>query len=403
MTTRPFLDRRHMNSDGTYPVKIALRDGGRNAYVPTGISVEERHWDKATGKVTGHPMRARYNLRISECLLEVEKTLERMREEGRMRGIDIYGIRDEVERARREREFGIPRGDTLFLECFREFAETKGTEGTRGVYEGTLRKLEAYEGCDERTVFGDIDPSWLSDFEAWLTETMPSANSSSIHLRNIRALFNYALSEGLTEAPYPFRKFKIRSGPTKDRSIPVETLREFFECPCTEAQARYRDVFRLSFLLCGINIVDLFRLTTIRMGRVEFSRAKTGQPLSIGVPPEAMEIIGKYRGTNHLLVMADKCGNYDNYLHRLNDSLKRIGQTYNPHTKKWEGDAVVPDISYYYARYSWATLVAELDVAERTIGAALGHSTSKTVTSIYTRVDMKKKVDAANRKVHVPD
>ena len=34
-----------------------------------------------------------------------------------------------------------------------------------------------------------------------------------------------------------------------------------------------------------------------------------------------------------------------------------------------------------------------------TIGAALGHSRGKTITAIYVRTDMRKKVDDANRKV----
>lgn len=56
-------------------------------------------------------------------------------------------------------------------------------------------------------------------------------------------------------------------------------------------------------------------------------------------------------------------------------------------------------MTYYCMRYSWATIAAELDIPERTVGAALAHSTAKSVTSIYIRVDMRKKIDAANRAV----
>ena len=83
----------------------------------------------------------------------------------------------------------------------------------------------------------------------------------------------------------------------------------------------------------------------------------------------------------------------------MNKNLQEIGMTYNRHTKKWEGSPLFPDITYYWARFSWATIAAELDIPEKTIGAAMGHSTGKSVTSIYIRVNMRKKTDEANQKV----
>ena len=51
----------------------------------------------------------------------------------------------------------------------------------------------------------------------------------------------------------------------------------------------------------------------------------------------------------------------------------------------------------YWARHSWATIAAELDIPKETIAAALGHSSS-TVTDIYINFD-RTKIDRANRQV----
>ncbi len=54
-------------------------------------------------------------------------------------------------------------------------------------------------------------------------------NSISIHLRNIRAVFNYAIDNEETEL-YPFRKFAIEKEETRKRSLRPEqlaTLRDF--------------------------------------------------------------------------------------------------------------------------------------------------------------------------------
>lgn len=52
----------------------------------------------------------------------------------------------------------------------------------------------------------------------------------------------------------------------------------------------------------------------------------------------------------------------------------------------------------YWARHSWATIAASLDIPNETIAAALGHSYGNRVTSIYINFD-EKKIDAANRSV----
>jgi integrase len=56
-----------------------------------------------------------------------------------------------------------------------------------------------------------------------------------------------------------------------------------------------------------------------------------------------------------------------------------------------------PKLSTYWARHTWATIAASLDIPKETIAHALGHG-STTVTDIYIDFDMKK-VDDANRKV----
>lgn len=54
-------------------------------------------------------------------------------------------------------------------------------------------------------------------------------------------------------------------------------------------------------------------------------------------------------------------------------------------------------IIIHYARHSWATIAASLDIPKETIAAALGHG-GNSVTDIYINFDQKK-IDEANRKV----
>ena len=405
MRTKFYLDIRKRRSilvtedeeNELYPVKIAINHGGSSAYIGTGLSVKKSQWvsKPSPGRVTGGPNSAKINILLAEKKLKIDKTLEELREKGELRGRSVSEIKSLVEKLLEANEDG----EVPVLDCFDKYIGLKRREGTVAVYKATISKLKAYRDFTESMTFRSVTPSWLAGFEEYLAETSPSANARGIYLRNIRTVFNYALAEEWTKAQYPFKKFKIRKSPTKDRSLSREDLRALRNARCNKAVEKYRDLFLLSFYLCGMNLEDILALKEIKGGRVEVERIKTGQPLTIKVVPEAMDIISKYKGDDGHLISLGAGVNYRNFQHRVNRYLKEIGRTYNTHTRAWEGESLFKDISFYYARYSWATIAAELDIPERTIGKALGHSTSNSVTSIYTRVDMRKKIDDANRKV----
>ena len=216
-------------------------------------------------------------------------------------------------------------------------------------------------------------------------------------MRNIRAVFNEAIDEEITSF-YPFRRFKIRPVATRKRNLKVDDLRTLFNYPCEKHAANYLDIFKLMFMLIGINCVDLTHLKEIRDGRIEFYRAKTNRLYSIKVEPEALEIIERHKGKNYLIDILDRWKNHKDFNLKMNRTLKNIGpvervglggkKIYHP---------LFPEITTYWARHSWATIAASLDIPRDTIAHALGHG-NNTVTDIYIDFDQEK-VDKANRRV----
>jgi integrase len=146
------------------------------------------------------------------------------------------------------------------------------------------------------------------------------------------------------------------------------------------------DLFKLSFYLIGINIIDLLHLNNIYKGRVEYNRAKTKRLYSIKVEPEAMAIIEKYRGKDYLLSYMDTNVTYRTVYKHLQKTLAESKDMFG-----------VDELTTYWARHTWATIASELDIPKDTIAAALGHG-GNSVTDIYINFDIKK-VDEANRKV----
>ena len=94
----------------------------------------------------------------------------------------------------------------------------------------------------------------------------------------------------------------------------------------------------------------------------------------------------------------DVYSDYRYFVKRMNTALKQIGETTRSGLGgKKDRKPLFPELSSYWARHTWATLAAELDIPKETISAALSHSTDDT-TSIYIRFN-RKKIDEANRKV----
>ena len=285
-----------------------------------------------------------------------------------------------------------------FTAYFQNFIDGKENKGTKGVYKHTLDKIRSFDPDVDMKRFEDIDLKWLTDFETFCAKTA-SKNARNIHLRNIRAVFNNAIDYEITSA-YPFRRFKIRPEATRKRSLTVDELRKLFDYPIEEYAEIYRDMFKLIFVLIGVNTVDLHALKSItKDGRIEYKRAKTGRFYSIKVEPEALEIIKKYQGTNGLLCIADRWSDSRNFRHQLNKALQRIGEVERRGrggnkiiTAEFEG------VSSYWARHSWATIAYEIGIPKDVIAQALGHSDGHDVTNIYIREDVRK-VDEANRRV----
>ncbi len=290
---------------------------------------------------------------------------------------------------------------TNLSDYFQIFSSRIKKRSTLESYEYTLRKIAAYTDIEHLSIT-DINVSFLKDFDSWMTDTC-SVNTRSIHMRNLRAILNGAIDEGLMSSDrYPFRKFRIRSEQTAKRSMTVEEFKEFISYTCQEHQRKYRDIFVLSFLLAGINIVDLLRLPNQeKLDRIKYRRSKTGIPTEVIVVPAAQEIIRRYRGNELLLCFGERYQNHKDFLHRMNENLQEIGPVESIERRR-RGKIIIetrkmplqPHLTSYFARHSWASFAADIDIPDAIIDMALAHKSPYPMSDIYIRRNMRKIDDA---------
>lgn len=389
ITTKFYLDTRSTKKDGTCPVKINITRNRKVFYINTGFYCIVENW-VGNQFSNAEPNHRAKNVRLRDMMNKVEKVIFELDEAGKENHTTDKQLKNLIE----SKLFGTDPSKITFLECMDKFIATKTREGTIKVYVHTFNKVKEF---DEGATFNTINKDWLIDFENWLIRSGCKINTISIHLRNIRAVFNYAIDNEYTTL-YPFRRFKIKKEETAKRSLSVEELRKLRDCGVEEYQEKYRDMFMLMFYLMGINAVDLFSLPPLKGDKIIYHRAKTNKLYEVKVEPEALAIIEKYKGKDYMLNVLDGYKDYHDFLHWMNVGLKKIGKLERVgRGGKKVIDSYFPEISSYWARHTWATIAAELDIPKETIAAALGHS-SNSVTDIYIKFD-KRKIDEANREV----
>lgn len=376
--------RGNVDKQGTAPLLIAVNHASSTCYIPiAGVRLKPNQWDARHKKVVKHPQADTIN---SVAVTTLGKATEAVMKLGNVRGMTTAKVRDMIA------EYIYPSDDidTGFMAVLQSYMNQCDRPNTADKFKQTQTHIKRWLGSKGARAlqFGDIDAEWLQNFDRYLVTYCPSVNSRSIHLRNIRTIFNHALNKQLTSASYPFRQYKIKSAPANPTPLTLKQMRLLWgHHPHNTAQAYALDIWRLVFALIGINMTDLANLKNISQGRINYTRQKTGRLYSIKVEDCAKSLIKAHRGKNYLV---DILEHYK--------SIHVATSMVNRHLKDIAGELGLPPITTYTARYTWATLALSIDTPIEVISQALGHSYGQAVTLGYIMPD-RRKVDDANKKV----
>lgn len=393
------LDTRRALKDGTYPVQIVVGHG-TNIYLGTNIYVSADDWDSTTKRHIGKGAK-RVNDALTTMLTSVGNRILELIESGQWRKLTRPQIRELLTNLDLDKPtVGVP----SLYDLIQKTVEGRASN-TKYIAKTAIARLNKYCGDCTKITCEQITPAWIDDYNTSLSDL--SVNTRAAYLKVVKRAINYALDRDIT-VNNPFRHYRIKTEETRMRVLPVEKMRLLLNLETKYHYTEYRDMFLLSFYLIGINMADLAAMTAdnIVNGRLEYKRAKTGKLYSIKLEPEALAILEKYKGENHLLSCFDRCTNARAYQGTLDNALARIGlpeydKAGKVVTAKNGQQKMIPidkKLTWYWARYSWATYAADLDIPKDTISEALGHSHGAKVTGIYIKYN-RDKVDAANRKV----
>ena len=380
--------------EGEYNVKIRVTHKGKVRYIGTNYYVTPGQIDD--GEIVHHGSASMYNIQLRNILNLYERKI--MDLGGQVNYMDIRAL---VNHLKGVDQLGRD-GDFFFLSSqIIASLRSAGRESYAASVEYTISEMRAISGPS--LLFSEVTTEYLERFRTAQRIAGKGVNTTNIHLRNIRMIYNRGIDTGKVDlGSYPFRRFKIKPAKARDRDLEIDDLVALRDADLQLlSQRRARDLFFLSFYMCGLNFKDLLyaKKEDIVRGRLVVDRIKTDQPLSIKITPQAQEIIDRYAGNKFVLSILEE------KLKTASPSRKSIlhkdviSQT-NAKLKDIASDLKIPyKLSTYFARHSWSSIAFnECEISEDIIGLALGHASPRKVTAGY----IKKKyaqVDRANEAV----
>lgn len=267
---------------------------------------------------------------------------------------------------------------------------------TAETYATTLRSFMRFrQGRD--CLLTDLTSELVQCYEAWLYASGVVPNTASFYLKRLRAVYNKAVAQGLVVQQYPFTQVYTSKAKTVKRAISKNLLRKIATLDLSDnsSMSFARDLFLFSYYTRGMSFIDMayLRKTDLRDGVLTYCRHKTGQILSIRWEPCMQQLLDRLgTGGDYLLPIIRSAEtarhDYQRAQQRVNYALHRLSEEYG----------IVPALTMYVARHTWATRARDLGTPLPVISSSLGHESLAT-TQLYLGSIDTATIDQANLKI----
>ncbi len=244
----------------------------------------------------------------------------------------------------------------------------------------------------------EFDEKLMGEYENFLKMTGAGLNTVSFYMRIMRAVYNRAVDEGITDQRYPFKKVYTGIARTVKRALRFDDIRRIKNVDLSNEQnlAFARDMFMFSFYTRGMSFVDMSFLSKSNLsgGVLSYCRRKTGQRLDIKWEKCMQEIVERYDACGPYILpivspdKGDERLQYRQCQCRINAYLKRLGRMMG----------FLHPLTMYVARHSWASVAKSRNVPLSIISEGMGHDSDAT-TRIYLASIEASRIDEANSSI----
>ena len=255
--------------------------------------------------------------------------------------------------------------------------------------------------------FKDLNAEALEKFEVYMRSRGNENGGIALKMRQIRALFNKAISRKIIgQEIYPFKFYKVsklKLKPNK-RALTIDEFKKIRDVDLSEHPLLLEayHYFMFSFYTRGMNFVDIMLLKKkdIINNRIYYTRSKTKGKFSIEIVAKAQEIIDFYKNktANSMYVFPILLSD-DMTPQQIEYRKAKVLGRYNRKLKELAEVARVEKVlTSYVARHSFATILKQIGTSTDVISELMGHSDVQ-ITKTYLKEFDSDELDDANRKL----
>lgn len=269
------------------------------------------------------------------------------------------------------------------------------------LYNSSLRSIESFNG--RKLTFEAVTPIFLKKYEDYMIGEGNSYTTIGMYLKSLRAIINIAIDNKII-SEYPFKKrpsekdkYQIPVGNKKPKALSSDELKKLIEYkPISPQENKALKYWLFSYLCAGVNFADILELkhSNIVDNRLIFIRKKTKDTAkiknSIDIPLSKMALdiiaeLGSDNKPNNLIFTVYNSDSTPIEKHRLlkqhikntNKYIRRIATTIKINT----------NITTYWARHTYSTILKNKNVPIEYISRTLGHTDLKTTQNYLGRFE----------------
>lgn len=378
---------------GRYPGSLSLRviHNRKPKTISICCRLYPEEWDEVSQAInysTADPKRVEYlrdvEKQIESCVDTLNEIVKRLEEQGN------YTVADVIKHYHNTSNESKLTGYAAYLSAGLIESEQHRTAKAYGT---ACRGLVAYNnGVD--IPLEQINATLIRGFETYLKENSKRPNTISYYMRNLRAIYNKAVSAGrIAKDEKPFAGVFTGVEETKKRALNASEVNKINaidfdkllqQLDSDTAQARHiqnLEFARRLFLFClyahGMCFVDLCHLkkTQLKNGVLRYYRKKTGKQIEVPVNEGMLKIIESFepmvKDSDYLFPLLTGSKNlrlqYETALRTQNRRLKKLALL----------AGLEKDIATHVARHSWASILKNAMQPLSVISEGLGHSSEK--------------------------
>lgn len=376
----PFIDKFHPKTDEIRTVSIRVTYNRIRKYYGTKLRLKPTEFDKVmTAKRRSEGENKIYNeiLSYQKKAIDVIKDLP----------IFTFSKFEEMYFENRNATDSVSHAFDKYID---ELKEEKRI-GTAVSYECAKASIDSFK---KDLKFADITSALLKKYEGWMLANNKSRTTIGIYLRSLRTIFN---RQSIDKSLYPFGegqgKYSIPTGKNIKKALTLEEISKIFhyKAPSNSMAEMAKDYWVFIYLCNGLNVKDLCLLKRkdIQGDILTFERAKTkrsknnGEKITVSIKPQAKAIISKW---GQLSI------NPETYVfphlqkgmtaEAERKAIQQVTKNINKYMKRIAKDLELnKEVTTYFARHSFATVLRNSGASTEFISEALGHSSMKTTKS----------------------